>query len=212
MSEAENGSDVHDQSLENVSLITLDLSLGDDDGLDIAREIRTRSNIPIIMVTGKGDTIDRVVGLELGADDYISKPFHVREVLARVRSVIRRSGSAEKSWPAAANASGDCYRFENWVADFSKLELRSSEGELCDLTSGDFRLLSVLLANPNRVLSRDRLMDFLKGNEWAPMDRSIDNAIARLRKKIERDPKKPDLIKTVRGEGYKFTGTVENAR
>lgn len=209
VSEAENGGEVRGRALEGISLITLDLNLGDDDGLDIAREVRSRSSIPMIMVTGKGDTIDRVVGLELGADDYISKPFHVREVLARVRSVIRRSGAEVAGSPAEQNLSEDRYRFDNWVADFSKLELRSDDGGLCDLTTGELRLLEVFLKHPNHVLSRDRIMDLLKGNDWSPLDRSIDNQIARLRKKVETDPKNPKLIKTVRGEGYKFTAAVE---
>ena len=211
VSEAETGADVDAcMSGGDINLVTLDLGLGSEDGLTIAREIRARSDVPIIMVTGKGDTIDRVVGLELGADDYISKPFHVREVLARVRSVLRRYNRTESSAePAHDDRSYPVY-FNGWVVDFSKLEMKSVIGEPCDLTTGEFKLLEVFLKHPKRVLSRDQLMDLLKGHDWAPTDRSIDNQVARLRKKIETDPKQPILIKTVRGVGYSFTGNVES--
>jgi len=210
--EAATGAEAHAcLTAGDVSLVTLDLGLGSEDGLDIAREIRARSDVPIIMVTGKGDTIDRVVGLEIGADDYISKPFHVREVLARVRSVLRRYGHAETSTQPARDDGEQPLHFNGWVVDFSKLELRSRSGEPCELTTGEFKLLEVFLNHPRRVLSRDRLMDLLRGHDWAPTDRSIDNQVARLRKKIERDPKHPTLIKTVRGMGYSFTGDVEPA-
>ena len=211
VSEAENGLSVRERSLEDVNLITLDLNLGGEDGLEVAREVRGRSNTPIIMVTGKGDMIDKVVGLELGADDYIAKPFHLREVLARVRSVIRRSESHNKSQLSSPRPAQDRYRFEGWGADFSKLELRSPDGSLCDLSTGELQLLEVFVKHANHVLSRDQLMDLLKGHDWAPMDRSLDNQVARLRKKIEADLKNPKLIKTVRGAGYKFVANVERA-
>ena len=192
-----------------VDLITLDLSLAGDDGLSIARKIRSESDIPIIMVTGKGDPVDRIVGLEIGADDYIAKPFHVREVLARTRSVLRRARDPET--PAAGRdetAAQDVYRFAGWTLDIPKRELRAASGRTEDLTTGEFDLLSILAANANRVLSRDTIMDRLKGHDWTPYDRSIDNQIARLRKKIEDDPNRPRLIKTVRGVGYSFTADV----
>lgn len=190
-----------------ISLITLDLNLGQDDGLDIARAIRAKSDIPIIMVSGKGELIDRVVGLELGADDYISKPFHVREVLARVRSVLRRSEAGGTTVPGTPESHGKRYLFNGWIADFDKLELRRGK-DPCDVTTGELKLLEVFIRNPNIVLSRDRLMDLLKGHDWTPLDRSIDNQVSRLRKKIETDPGNPELIRTVRGAGYKFTGDV----
>ena len=212
VSEAATGEEAH-ACLESggVNLVTLDLGLGSEDGLNVAREVRAQSDVPIIMVTGKGDMIDRVVGLEVGADDYISKPFHVREVLARVRSVLRRYGHAETSKEPPGNEGAQPLCFNGWVVDFTKLELKSKSGEPCELTTGEFKLLEVFLNNPKRVLSRDRLMDLLKGHDWAPTDRSIDNQVARLRKKIERDPKHPTLIKTVRGMGYSFTGDVDPA-
>ncbi len=197
-------------SQNDVDLITLDLALGADDGLSVARAIRAQSSVPIVMVTGKGDMIDKVVGLELGADDYISKPFHVREVLARVRSVLRRTdGTLSIAGDGAKIHQSDRYSFGNWVIDFSTMELATRDGQPHDLTTADFKLLEIFVKNAKRVLTRDQLMDHLKGHDWTPFDRSIDNQIARLRRKIEADPKKPTLIKTVRGAGYSFTANVE---
>jgi DNA-binding response OmpR family regulator len=193
-----------------IDLVTLDLALGTEDGLNVAREIRARSSIPIVMVTGKGDTIDRVVGLELGADDYISKPFHIREVLARIRSVLRRTDALPGEATGSAHQDQtDCYAFGDWTVDFSRLELRSLGGEVRDLTAAEFKLLEVLVKNAKRVLTRDQIMDKVKGHDWSPLDRSIDNQIARLRRKIEADPKRPGLIKTVRGAGYTFAAEVK---
>lgn len=202
-------------SASSIDLITLDLQLGKDDGFDVARAIRRISQVPIIMVTGKEDVIDRVVGLEIGADDYITKPFHIREVLARVRSVLRRSTwqkeqSGEKTADTDPPETGsDAIRFDGLVAVPDSFELWDRDGRSCDLTSGDFKLLNVFLENPKRVLSRERLMDLVNGAEWAPLDRTIDNQVARLRKKIERDPAHPSLIKTVRGVGYMLSCNLE---
>jgi len=210
VSEAASGAEL-DEILANdkVDLITLDLGLAGDDGLSIARRIRSGSNIPIIMVTGKGDPVDRIVGLEIGADDYIAKPFHVREVLARARSVLRRSGETAPTAAAESAQEGEgVFTFGDWAIDIPKRELRSATGRLETLTTGEFDLLQVLVRHPNRVLSRDTIMDHLKGHDWTPYDRSIDNQVARLRKKIEADPNGPQLIKTVRGIGYSFTADV----
>ena len=200
----------------NVDLITLDLHLGGDDGFDIARDVRRKSPVPIVMVTSKGDVIDRVVGLELGADDYITKPFHVREVLARVRSVLRRTVSGLSKSAESSGAASDTFgitsnaiRFDELVAVQDRFELWDRDGNACELTSGDFKLLNVFLQNSKRILSRERLMDLVNGLEWAPLDRTIDNQVARLRKKIERDPSAPKLIKTVRGVGYVLTCNLE---
>ena len=191
-----------------VSLVTLDLRLGGEDGLELARQVRSKHNLPIVMISGKGDPIDRVVGLELGADDYISKPFHLREVLARVRAVLRRyEPSPEVSAPAAAK-SGERYRFADWLLDIPRRDLCSKAGVRQDLTTAEFNLLEIFVGRPARVLSRDNLMDLLKGVEWSPVDRTIDNLVGRLRKKIEVNPDSPELIKTVRGVGYVFTGEV----
>jgi len=199
-----------------VSLITLDIHLGQDNGVDLARDIRRTSQVPIIMVSGKDDVIDRVVGLEVGADDYITKPFHVREVLARIRSVLRRAGAPEAlpaevpietGMPGLENSLHFC--FDGLTAIPDRFELLDRNAADCGLTSGDFKLLSVFLERPKRVLSRDQLMDFTGGIEWSPLDRTIDNQIARLRKKIERDPSNPKLIKTVRGVGYTLAFDVQ---
>lgn len=195
---------------EPVDLITLDLNLGGENGFDIARRVRGANNVPIIMITGKGDTIDRIVGLELGADDYIPKPFHVREVLARVRAVLRRyDGTLSDARGLSGSGSpGERFVFEEWVLDIARRELRTQTNGMRELTTAEFNLLVMFLQRPNRVLSRDNIMDLLKGQEWSPFDRSIDSLIVRLRKKIEPDPEKPRLIKTVRGVGYVFAGDV----
>jgi DNA-binding response OmpR family regulator len=191
-----------------VSLITLDLRLGGEDGLELARRVRTKDNVPIVMISGKGDPIDRVVGLELGADDYISKPFHLREVLARIRAVLRRYETATEAAPRDRGKAGAKHKFADWVLDVSRRELCSAAGVRQDLTTAEFNLLEIFLSRPARVLSRDNLMDLLKGIEWSPVDRTIDNLVGRLRKKIEKQPDSPALIKTVRGIGYVFTGEV----
>ncbi|MEM9778357.1 MAG: response regulator transcription factor [Pseudomonadota bacterium] len=192
-----------------LNLITLDINLGADNGLAVAQSVRRVSEVPIIMVTGKNDVIDRVVGLEMGADDYITKPFHVREVLARARSVLRRTqrGPAEMGAAAADTAHG--YAFDGMTAVPDRLELRDRDGHIAEVTSGDLKLLFVFLENPKRILSREQIMNHLNGIEWSPLDRTIDNQVARLRKKIERDPARPALIKTVRGVGYMFAENVK---
>ncbi|MDX2202264.1 MAG: response regulator [Hyphomicrobiaceae bacterium] len=194
---------------KDLSLVTLDLTLGGEDGLELAREIRGRRNLPIIMITGKGDTIDRVVGLELGADDYIAKPFQLREVLARVRAVLRRYAGAETgSLPQAAGEAEERYAFEDFVLDVGRRELMQGES-VRDLTTAEFNLLHIFVKRPRRVLSRDNIMDLLKGHEWSPLDRSIDALVGRLRKRIEAEPNTPQLVKTVRGVGYVFTADTK---
>lgn len=194
-------------------LITLDLKLGGENGLELARKIRETCNVPIVMITGKSDTIDRVVGLELGADDYIGKPFHVREVLARVRAVMRRYQSA----PAVVDASempvvsGERYAFGEWIIDLPRRELKSSAGAMQDLTTAEFNMLEMFVKRPARVLSRDNIMDLLKGHEWSPFDRSIDALVVRVRRKIEPEPDAPRLVKTVRGVGYVFAAEVKKS-
>lgn len=190
-----------------VDLVTLDVRLSGEDGFDLARQVRAKNNVPIVMISGKGDMIDRVVGLELGADDYIAKPFHMREVLARIRAVLRRYAlPAGASGPAASQAEATLrFAFDGWTLDLGRRELKSPEGKICELTTAEFNLLAILAERPGRVLSRDELMDLLKGHDWSPLDRSIDGLIARLRKKIERG-ECPQLIKTVRGVGYVFAG------
>jgi two-component system, OmpR family, response regulator len=191
----------------NVNLVTLDLTLGRDDGLTLAREIRANGDIPIVMVSGKGDAVDRIVGLELGADDYISKPFNLREVLARVRAVLRRHG-AKETVSAPTQAKHETFQFAGWILDFTSRELRDASGVVRELTTGEFNLLEILVRRPHRVLSRDEIMDLLKGHDYSPLDRSIDALVSRLRKKIDDDASKSALIKSVRGVGYMLATDV----
>jgi len=192
-----------------ISLVTLDLKLGGEDGLKVARELRAVKNVPIIMITGKSDAIDRVVGLELGADDYIPKPFLMREVIARVRAVLRRYMGTANPVSAPAAADEQRYAFDGWTVDLRRREVCDPAGALRDLTTAEFNLLALFLQKPGRVLSRDEIMDLLKGHDWTPMDRSIDALVARLRKKLEPESERPTLVKTVRGIGYVFAGAVK---
>ncbi len=194
-------------SAGHIDLVTLDLMLGGENGLNLARDIRNHHDIPIIMITGKGDTIDRVVGLELGADDYIAKPFHPREVVARIRAVLRRKAPAE-SGQAVSNPRSERLAFEDWTMDLSRREVMSKSQASLALTTAEFNLLEILARRPQRVHSRDTIMDLLKGHDWTPFDRSIDALVSRLRKKIEADPENPRLLKTVRGVGYIFACEV----
>jgi two-component system, OmpR family, response regulator len=187
-------------------LVILDLVLPGEDGLTLARELREQSNVGIIILTGRGETVDRIIGLEMGADDYLPKPFHLRELLARVKSVLRRASSrtADKGPPVRASAS-----FAGWTLDLSSRELRSPAGREVRLTTGEFDLLAAFVNNANQVLSRDRLLDLARNREAGPFDRTIDVQVGRLRRKLEDDPQRPTMIKTVRGSGYIFTPPVE---
>lgn len=194
-----------------VGLVTLDLKLGGEDGLKVARELRAARNVPIIMITGKGDAVDRIVGLELGADDYIPKPFIMREVIARVRAVLRRYAAGSEGVGEGSSDEGKRYSFDGWTVDLTRRAVRDPEGVMRDLTTSEFNLLALFVQKPGRVLTRDELMDLLKGHDWTPMDRSIDALVARLRKKLEPDSEQPQLVKTVRGIGYVFAGSVKRA-
>jgi two-component system, OmpR family, response regulator len=193
-----------------VDLVMLDVTMPGEDGISLARYIRQQSQTPIIMLTGKDDVIDRVAGLEAGADDYVAKPFHLREILARIRTVLRRT-QADKPAPQAspiAASEGEALHFQGWTMDLLRRELRKPEAAAAALTSAEFDLLRVFATHPNRVLNRDQLMELLKGREWEAYDRAIDTLIVRLRKKVEADPSQPTLIKTVRGAGYVFAAPV----
>ncbi|WP_342363999.1 response regulator [Terrarubrum flagellatum] len=194
-----------------VALITLDLKLGGEDGLSLAREVRATRTIPIIMITGKDDPVDRVVGLEVGADDYIAKPFHLREVLARVRAVLRRSPqSGPPLNPAEAVVAERGFGFDGFILVPSRRELKNPAGQVIPLTTAEFNMLIMFLERPGRVLSRDSMMDILKGHDWSPLDRSIDTLVGRVRKKIEANVEEPRFIKTVRGVGYAFAAQVSS--
>jgi two-component system, OmpR family, response regulator len=192
---------------DSIDLVILDLVLRGEDGLQLARELRSQSDIGIIMLTGRGETVDRIIGLEMGADDYLSKPFHLRELLARVRSVLRRGGGRGGGDRPATRSH---IRFVGWSLDLASRELMSPTGEDVRLTTGEFELLAAFVNHANQVLSRDRLLDLSRHREAGPFDRTIDVQVGRLRRKLEDDPKNPTLIKTVRGGGYIFTPPVES--
>ncbi len=180
-----------------VDLIVLDLMLPGEHGLSIARRLKNESQIPIVMISAQGEDVDRIVGLEVGADDYLAKPFNPRELLARIRAVLRRFHSG-----SGGGAEGKV-TFGEFEVDISAHRV-TRNGEPVSLTSGEFDLLSILVANPNKVLDRDRILDLLTGAERSPFDRSIDVRVTRLRGKIEKDPSAPVFIKTVWGKGYMF--------
>lgn len=188
---------------ETPDLVIMDLQLPGEDGLSLTRYLREHTEIPVLILTGKGDTIDRVVGLEMGADDYLAKPFSLRELLARLKIILRRAAPAQKL------QAGEKYRFGPWIIDFSAIDVQAADGTSANLTAAEFKLLEAFVRNTGRTLSRDRLVEAMADRSWGPMDRSIDLHISHLRKKIEADPKKPELIKTVRGFGYVFAGTPE---
>jgi two-component system OmpR family response regulator len=187
-------------------LVILDLMLPGEDGLTLARSLRDESNVGIIILTGRGETVDRIIGLEMGADDYLPKPFHLRELLARVKSVLRRVQTRSAEKPASPRSRA---RFAGWRLDLSSRELWSPMGQEVRLTTGEFDLLAAFVTNANQVLSRDRLLDLARNREAGPFDRTIDVQVGRLRRKLEDDPQHPTMIKTVRGSGYIFTPTVE---
>jgi two-component system OmpR family response regulator len=191
----------------NIDLIVLDLMLPVEDGLALCRDLRAKSSpIPIIILTAKGDEIDRVLGLEMGADDYVAKPFSSRELLARIKAVLRRSHAFP---PQGRNADPALYRFGHWSLDTTRRELENDD-IVVPLSTGEFNLLMAFLRHPHRVLNRDQLLDLAKGRSAAPLDRSIDLQVSRLRRKIEKDAKNPEIIKTIWGDGYIFTPEVEN--
>jgi two-component system OmpR family response regulator len=188
-----------------IDLILLDLMLPGEDGLALCRALRTESDIPIIMLTAKGDEVDRVVGLEMGADDYLAKPFGSRELIARIRAVLRRS---RDKTAATAERGPRRYRFDRWRLDTGARELLRGDGVTVPLSTGEYDLLLALVERPQRVLNRDQLLDLARGRGANALDRSIDTQVSRLRKKLELDPGEPKIIKTVWGGGYMFTPEV----
>jgi DNA-binding response OmpR family regulator len=193
-----------------IDLVILDLVMPGEDGLTLTRQLRQNPRIGILILTGKGETVDRIVGLEMGADDYLPKPFELRELLARVRSILRRVASTPvaEAPSAAPTTDGDVVSFEGFRLDRGRRCLTDPDGNEVHLTTAEYKLLEALLENVNRALDRDRLMDAIMGRDWQPFDRSIDLHISNLRRKIETDPKKPRIIKTVRGAGYMMTARV----
>jgi two-component system OmpR family response regulator len=187
-------------------LVVLDLMLPGESGLDLARWLRGQSDVPIVMLTAMGEDTDRIIGLELGADDYVPKPFNPRELLARIRAVLRRIGDRAEQRRVQST---DIYRFEGWTVDVARRRLLNPDGVEVALTGGEFDLLLALVERANRVLTRDMLLDLLRGRQAGPYDRAIDVAVSRLRRKLEDDGRHSQLIKTVRGGGYVLAATVE---
>ncbi|MGF1696625.1 response regulator [Vibrio lamellibrachiae] len=196
-----------------IDLVILDLMLPGEDGFSICRRLTVNSDIPILMLTATGDDINRIIGLEMGADDYVSKPFNPRELLARIKAILRRynktaqANHTEQNLPLPSTLYA--LKFGNWILDQEARELVDELGTVHPMTSYDFTLLSMFLKNPNAELSRDVLYDATKGREHSPLDRSLDVHISRLRNRIEPNPKNPIYIKTIRGVGYIFTANVE---
>ena len=187
-------------------LIVLDLMLPGEDGLQLCRDLRARSNLPVIMLTARGEETDRIVGLEMGADDYLAKPFNPRELLARIKSVLRRARALpENLEPDAARS----FRFAGWTLDADTRNLTAPDDVVVPLSGTEFKLLRVFLAHPNRVLSRDQLIELMISRDAGPFDRAIDVQVSRLRQRLRDDAREPRIIKTVRGEGYVLAAKVE---
>ena len=194
----------------HIDLVVLDLNLPGEDGLFLCRQLRADSNLPVIMLTAKTSPIDRVMGLETGADDYVCKPFEPLELLSRIRSVLRRSRPAgDNNLPSPEIVR---MHFSGWILDLVARHLINDKGVIISLSGAEFRLLKIFLEHPNRVLSRDQLMDFIHGRDTTPFDRSIDLQISRLRQRMEGDGKHPTLIKTIRNEGYVLAAAVKVER
>ncbi|RIY01416.1 response regulator [Aureimonas flava] len=190
---------------ERPDLIVLDIMMPDEDGLTICRELRASNSVPIIFLTAVADETDRIVGLELGADDYLTKPFSARELLARIKAVLRRVNAVPPHRELPANRR---VRFADWLLDLGRRELQGPDGVTVSLSTAEFRLLKVFVEHPGLVLTRDQLLDLTTGREGDAFDRSIDNQVSRLRKKVEADPRNPSLIQTHWGGGYRLAAEV----
>lgn len=192
-------------------LILLDVILPGDDGITLARELRKTSDVGIIMLTGKNDPVDQIIGLEIGADDYVTKPFDERQLLARIRSLLRRKSVPSSSSDAKDGEKKNKIHFGGWEMDLLSHELISPLGNEQTLTSHEFRLLEIFIKNPGSVMSRDQIMQHMYDRDWSHSDRSIDVLVGKLRKKIEEDPSQPKLVLTIRNFGYKFAARVTRA-
>jgi len=209
ISTAEDG-DAMQQVLDTtqVDLIVLDLTLPGSDGLTLCRDLRAHSTVPVIMLTARSAPLDRILGLEMGADDYLCKPFEPRELLVRIRNVLRRSAATANDAPTPSTL----WHFADWTLDETTRQLQNGAGLVVMLSGGEFRLLKALLEHPNRALNRDQLMALTQGRETDPLDRSIDLHISRLRQKLGDDARAPKLIKTLRNEGYLLATSVRRGK
>ncbi|NLH82132.1 MAG: response regulator [Phyllobacteriaceae bacterium] len=192
-----------------IDLVVLDIMMPGEDGLTLCRQLRRSSDVPIVLLTAVSEETDRIVGLELGADDYVTKPFNPRELLARVRAILRRAAAAPR---VEAGPERVLHRFDRWTLDPAAHALLDETGAEVALGTAEFRLLEAFVTRPGLVLTRDQLLDITAGRNAQVFDRSIDNLVSRLRRRIERDPQQPALIKTVWGDGYVFAGKVEETR
>ena len=190
-----------------IDLVVLDLMMPGEDGLTLCRDLRATADLPVIMLTAMGEETDRVIGLEMGADDYLTKPFNPRELVARIKAVLRRTNSLPKTGQQPAS---ERLGFDRWILDIGRRELIGDDGVAVPLSTAEFLLLQAFLQHARMVLSRDQLLDLTRGRAAVAFDRSIDNQVSRLRRKIEADPKKPALIKTVWGGGYCFAAEVKS--
>jgi len=189
----------------NFDIILLDIMMPGEDGLSFCRHVREKTETPVIFISAKGEELDRIVGLELGADDYVTKPFSPRELIARIKVVLRRTNGGN----GVTSGSGSIYQFSGWTLKTDQRSLIDSEGVTVPLSSGEYQMLLVLLSRAGQVLNRDQLLDITQGREAHAFDRAVDNQISRLRRKIEADPKNPEIIKTVWGGGYVLAGDVK---
>lgn len=190
---------------QEIDLVVLDVMMPGKDGLELCRELRGRSSIPVIMLTARGEEMDRIIGLEMGADDYLPKPFSARELLARIKVIFRRI--RELGGTRTGQPDDGVVHFAGWELDTQRQLLKSQNGLVVSLSQSEFELLYIFLQHPNRVLSRDQLLDMTRGREAGPYDRSIDVLIGRLRKRLNDDARQPDLIRTLRGRGYLLNAT-----
>lgn len=196
-------------SQASIDLVVLDLMMPGEDGLILCRKLRSHSNLPVIMLTAMTEETDRIIGLEMGADDYLTKPFSPRELLARIKAVLRRAHSLPDTPGPRRESEQQQVRFDRWLLDLHKRELIDEEGITLSLSTAEFDLLLAFIEHPQRVLSRDQLLDLARGRNAQLFDRSIDTLVSRLRRKLEKNPKSPELIKTIWGGGYSFSAEVE---
>ena len=207
---ARTGQQLLDMLQDNTpSIILLDLVLPDTDGISLLAQLRSRAKIPVIVVSGKSDTTEKIVCLEMGADDYMTKPFEMRELSARIKAVLRRTEEKAVTPAQPVNTGPSQVRFGEWVLDRSQFQLFDTKGNSADLTTGEYKLLEAMVNAPNQVMTRERLFEITRETDYDSFDRAVDIQVGRLRKKLNDDPKEPHYIKTVRGVGYMFCGEIK---